>query len=284
MKYIPVHVEENFNVSKGSAWWYGARIFLRVVLVGIVFYAFLGMVVDFFVPFIPVKWERAFAGPIVSQVLEAGEGSSKYDNEKIQDILDLVVKQLPQEQRRDLNVKVVKGKDANALALPGGYIIVYSALMDKVQSENELAMILAHEVGHFVHRDHLRGLGRSFLFYLVTVFAFGGNNPTTKIFLNSSGVARNNYSRAQEKAADDFALNVLNKMYGHVGGATDFFVRLSKEESLGALANYLSTHPSSKSRVERLDKQIKELGYKLEKVSPAFWKKTSKQIRAEKEN
>ena len=45
----------------------------------------------------------------------------------------------------------------NAVALPGGNIVVFAGLLKEIKSENELAMILGHELGHFAHRDHLRG-------------------------------------------------------------------------------------------------------------------------------
>ena len=48
----------------------------------------------------------------------------------------------------------------NAFALPGGWIGVTTGLLAEVDSENELAFVLGHEIGHFRNRDHLKGLGR----------------------------------------------------------------------------------------------------------------------------
>jgi Zn-dependent protease with chaperone function len=48
----------------------------------------------------------------------------------------------------------------NAVALPGGNIIVFKGLLTELKSENEVAMILAHELGHYAHRDHLHGIGQ----------------------------------------------------------------------------------------------------------------------------
>ncbi|MCA9771470.1 MAG: M48 family metallopeptidase, partial [Myxococcales bacterium] len=58
-------------------------------------------------------------------------------------------------------VSVIDAPEPNAMAMPGGRILVTQGLLDRVESENELASVLGHELGHFHGRDHLRGLGRS---------------------------------------------------------------------------------------------------------------------------
>src|SRR4030095_7690097 len=55
---------------------------------------------------------------------------------------------------------VLDEPDPNALALPRGTILVARGLRARVASENELAQVLGHELGHYRARDHLRGLGR----------------------------------------------------------------------------------------------------------------------------
>ena len=61
---------------------------------------------------------------------------------------------------RPFHVYVTEVDDINAIALPGSNIIVFSGLLQNIQSENELVMVLGHELGHYAHKDHLRGLGR----------------------------------------------------------------------------------------------------------------------------
>ncbi len=132
-------------------------------------------------------------------------------------------------------------------------------------------MILAHELGHFAARDHLRGLGRSFLFFIVSSALLGGDSSSSKAFMNSSGILQNNYSRVQEYAADRFALEILVKKYGHAGGAVDFFKRLAAEETLPQLVHYLSTHPASEKRIAALNKISAEKQFQQKDVLPVFW-------------
>jgi predicted Zn-dependent protease len=277
MKYVAKIVDEEDNYSQDSEWWYGIRIFVRLILVVLAVYMFLGIVVDFFVPFIPVSWEDSLSGPIMAEVKKSQQPSEKYSGQKIQQLLDKIAKNLDKEHKRNFTVLVVAKKETNALALPGGNIVLYTQLLGEIESENELAMILAHELGHFAHRDHLRGLGRSFLFFMVSTVFLGNSNSAVRSLMNSSGILTNTYSRSQERKADEFALQLLVKTYGHAGGALDFFKKLQGKEQLPELAHYLSTHPAAKYRIKTLNNLIKSQGYKVAETLPVFWRKAEVQ-------
>ncbi len=270
MKYVAKYIEENENISEPAEFSYGVRVVFRVILLFFAVYLALGLIVDFAVPYIPPAWEDSLAGPIMKEICAAGSRSQKFQPARMQQLLDSL-SGLMEGDRRKFYISVVDKDETNALALPGGHIVVYSQLLEQISSENELAMILAHELGHFAARDHLRGLGRSFLFFIVTNFAFGGQSESVKQFMNSSGILQNNYSRQQEFAADKYALNLLVKKYGHAGGATDFFKRLAEKEKLPQLAQYLSTHPASQTRIKALEQLISDNAYTIRQTSPPFW-------------
>jgi Zn-dependent protease with chaperone function len=67
-----------------------------------------------------------------------------------------------------LRVAVVRRPEANAIALPGGRVYVFEGLVDKAENADELAGVIAHEIGHIAHRDGVRAVmqaaGLSFLF------------------------------------------------------------------------------------------------------------------------
>ncbi len=275
MKYVARYVEENENVTESAGFSYGMRIIFRVVLLFLAVYLALGLIVDFAVPYIPPAWEDSLAAPIMNEVHAGSQRSEKFQTERIQNLLDSLAA-IMDGPRRSFHVSVIEKNETNALALPGGHIVIYSQLLEQVTSENELAMILAHELGHFAARDHLRGLGRSFLFFIVANFAFGGQGDSVRQFMNSSGILQNNYSRQQEFAADRYALAMLVKKYGHAGGAVDFFKRLAEKETLPQLVHYLSTHPASEKRVAELNRLIAEQGYKIDQTLPVFWPQAEK--------
>lgn len=148
-----------------------------------------------------------------------------------------------------LKVAVMKEIDSNAFAYPNGTIVIFEGLLKTIKSENALAFVLAHEVGHYAHRDHFK-----------TMLELGLYSILGSVFDNMmtipSAAVQAHFSQNIETAADLYALGVLYKKYGHVGGATEFFSSIQHNET-EALALFQS-HPLSKKRIEALRAFIKE--------------------------
>jgi len=196
-----------------------------------------------------------------------------------QDVLNLLLDRLethlPEDQRtwkddetRDYQVIYVPDETVNALAIPGDRVIIYKGLLAEVDSENELMMVLGHELGHFANRDHLRGLSRGLLVQLSVSAFLGDFGSLGAIASNSiSSLSNAQFSQKQETQADEIGLTLLTKEFGHAAGATDFFARLeAKEKQLPNLA-ILASHPPSKARVRKLEALIKERDYAVEEKS-----------------
>ena len=155
--------------------------------------------------------------------------------------------------------------------MPGDVIIIYQGLLEKMDSENELVMVLGHEIGHFAHRDHLRGLGNTILIQLLLSFFFDWGNIADYSINITNHILNAQYSQTQEINADQFGLDLLNKYYGHVAGATDFFSKLEAENQGNQQIAFLSSHPLPKKRVQKLKRLIKTKDYRVgEKVSLNF--------------
>jgi len=169
-----------------------------------------------------------------------------------------------------LSIGVLDEPDPNALALPGGTILVTSGLLERVASENELALVLGHELGHYRARDHLRGLGRGLATGLV-LGALGDSGELVSGLGEFAGaLAERGFDRHQESRADAFGLALVHAEYGHVAGAGDFFARLSQEQRGGApaagrrLAGYFETHPLHADRVAALAEEATSHGWATE--------------------
>jgi len=226
-------------------------------------YFTLGFAVDLIVPRISPETEYQMASYFFRQK------SDKAVSEKtrmVQDLADRMRKcsEIPY----DLTVHVSESDQFNAMALPGGNILVFSKLLEKVESENELAFVLAHEMGHFANRDHLRGLGRSLVFMAISAVLFGGDSWVGALLGQSLNITEMSFSRKQETGADEYALNVLNCAYGHVGGSIDFFRKLGKYESKDIMPHYFSTHPESRKRISHLKKYGHSKGFSDGPVRP----------------
>ncbi len=167
-----------------------------------------------------------------------------------------------------LQIRVAKEKELNAFAYPGGYIIVFSKLIKTSKSQNSLAFVLAHEIGHFKNRDHLRAVGKSALMSIL--FSVFTNGDTSALFSYINGIIQNQYSQNHESQADGVALDILHCYYGHVGGADEFFKQIQKDENANIL-DYFSTHPPTKQRIDKLHELSLEKGYESKQTLP-MWK------------
>lgn len=171
----------------------------------------------------------------------------------------------------DFRVEIDDADRANAMALPGGLIVVTEGLLGQVESENELAFVLGHELGHFRNRDHLRALGRGVVLSLF--FAVVTGSDVAGLGIKATDVTLRGFSRKQEARADEFGLAIVQSLYGHVGQASRLFERWNEENDRASqLVGYLSTHPQPGDRVENL-RAIAELeGWQTDgAITPLKW-------------
>ena len=263
MKFTPKYIDENVNVSKihplaELAWLVGG-----MLLLALVFYLVLGVTADLAVAKIPIKAE-VWLGEHFVDSFEANEDEAL--QRRLQTLLDDLPAESPLHQYT-FTVQLVKNEEVNALALPGGHIVVFSGLVEQAESENELAMVLAHELGHFAHRDHLKRLGRGLGLTVAAMLVFGEDSAISRLVSNLFLVTESSYSRQQEADADRFGLELLVNSYGHAGGAIDFFARVGKKA--GRRAPYwLASHPHPDARIVELQSLIGEKGYPVERITP----------------
>lgn len=168
----------------------------------------------------------------------------------------------PTRSQRNYQILYFDEPTVNAAAIPGDRILVYRGLLEQAESENELMMVLGHELGHFANRDHLRGLGNALLYQIAFSSLFGDMGSILGAGASlAESVGRAQFSQQQETQADEVGLRLLYQHYGHVAGATEFFDRMSKK-NLPDLP-WLASHPAPKSRVDHLQQQIRDRQYPM---------------------
>lgn len=257
MKYTPKELKENVNISRTSPIREFFLLLGGVLGVILIVYIALGFAVDIVVTKLSPEIEQSL-GRLYSKIYENTEETTT--GIQLQEILDGLAKELPKGELQ-YKVHLVANSLINAMALPGGNIVVFSGLIKEVKSENELAFVLAHELGHFANRDHLRGLGRRLVLLTISIALLGRDSSAANFLMNSLLNVEMKFSQHQEKMADLWALDLLNRRYGHVSGATDFFEKMSKKEKKGRILYYFATHPYPENRVKTLEEQIREKGY-----------------------
>ena len=265
MKYTAKELKENVNVSKTSPLKDVVILSMEMLGLFVLIYLALGFSIDAMVTHLPQDAEHRLSTLFVHHLVDKPPMPTE---QSLQTFLERLITVLPQESQKKYQVHVVLSKQTNALALPGGHIVILSGLLKELQSENELAFVLGHEVGHFVNRDHLRRLGRGLVLSTVSIFLTGLDSNLTQFLMRSLVGIELKFSREQELKADLQALELLNKYYGHVAGATDFFERIATKNSHSRLSYYFATHPYPQERVIALQEKIQKNNYLLrEKIA-----------------
>ncbi|MGL4637593.1 MAG: M48 family metallopeptidase [Beijerinckiaceae bacterium] len=168
-----------------------------------------------------------------------------------------------------VNVRVIDTGVQNAFALPGGTIFLLRGLIEKAESVDEVAGVLAHELGHVANRDSMRGVihagGISFLVGTL----LGDFTGAGAIVIASKFLLGNRYSRENESQADAFAIEVMTKAGGDVKALGRFLQRVAKTPGERQMELLLS-HPVTDDRVAEIERQAPR-GETRPILSPAEW-------------
>ena len=172
-----------------------------------------------------------------------------------------------QDRSYRLRLTVLDHDMVNALALPGGQIIILRGFLEQAESAAELAGVLGHEIGHVEARDPtrlaLRAAGSAGILSLI----FGDMSGGLVLGLASSQVLSASYTRAAEAMADDYAFALMEKTGIGSAGLAAFFDRIDGMD--GNLPDYLSSHPASEGRALRARQA--DIAAKVEALSAADW-------------
>jgi Zn-dependent protease with chaperone function len=252
---VPQETAEN---SRGSSsrkqFWVNSGL---VIAFFAVLYFSLGWIAEGVIHFMRLSWDNrlSFSAPL------DWTGSDTVPDE-VRQLFEKV--RAGSESTRKYHLYVIPDSDLNAYAFPGGHIALTSGLMELIDSEEALAFVIAHEIGHFEHRHMLKKMSRAVVFGFTKAVLFG-QDPALGLLDRAEGLAGLGYSRRQEEQADEFALSCLNRTYGHVGGATTFFEQIENREWALQL---LQTHPLPRSRIKRLGAMIQKKHFEVKPVTP----------------
>jgi Zn-dependent protease with chaperone function len=168
-----------------------------------------------------------------------------------------------------VEIKVVDVAMENAFNLPGGRILLLRGLIEKAQGPDEVAGVLAHELGHMAHRDAMRGLihagGVSFLVGTL----LGDFTGAGALIIASKFLLGSRYSRENESQADDFAIEIMTKAGGDVKALASFLNRVARAPGERQMELLLS-HPVTADRVATIERQA-PAGPRQPLLSAAEW-------------
>jgi Zn-dependent protease with chaperone function len=260
-------------------------------ILAVVFFG-IPLAADRLAPLVPERFEKRLGETVERQVRSLFDGSVCTDAAG-QAAFNVLIGKLKQagniEATLDAQVLRTKVPVSNALALPGGKIYLLDGLLQKAENADEIAGVLAHELGHIQHRDNMRRLiqtgGTSYLVGLLFGDIMGGS---AVIFVSKS-LLDASHSREAELHADAFAIDVMQRLGRSAQPMGEFLVRITdkprpiaksdvktdaKPDSKAAArpgTNIFASHPLSADRLERM-KQADRPATGAELLTPAQWR------------
>ena len=191
-------------------------------------------------PMVPESWERqigaAMIGDFGNRICSTPEGDAA-----LAKLLDAVDPSETQVRAGIANIDMV-----NAVALPGGQVLLFDGLIQQAETPAELAGVLGHEVGHVRERHVMTALLRQFGLSVLLAGANSGIGDT------AFGLASMGYSRDAEREADAFARARMAESNVSPLGAADFFERMAEKhgdrEGNNTVLGWIASHPSAGER------------------------------------
>jgi Zn-dependent protease with chaperone function len=240
------------------AWSFGATASLLLV-------AWFGVpaIAERLAPLLPAAVERKLGDAVDMQVrgmLDPRHSGTAFDCGKTASempgraALDKIMRRLESSAALPfvLRTDVVRRDEANAIALPGGRVYVFRGLIDKAGNADEVAGVIAHEIGHIAHRDGtkamLQGAGLSFMFGMLLGDFVGGG----AVVLAAKTVLQSSYTRDAETAADIYGAELMNKSGGDARALATILDKIGGATEPGM--KILLDHPETKARVAAINK------------------------------
>jgi predicted Zn-dependent protease len=167
------------------------------------------------------------------------------------------------DSRYTFRVQVVDSPIVNAFAAPGGYVVIFRGLIAKAQSADEVAGVLAHEMGHVIERHSTEGLIRQIGMRVLVGAMIGDASGIGSTAADvGTQLASLSYGRAAEREADRVGLMMLNAADIRGTGLANFFQRLAGKDGDGdsRLFRYFATHPPSSERAREVASRAAGIG------------------------
>lgn len=277
MQYENRQAPEGINVTPHNPFLH----FLKLLAVVLVIIALVLVLVNLagsrLARTVPFEYEQKLMGLVDHDFAEGsdgvkvnGDGSSEMQA-YLNELARKIGANLPVPDGIDITVHYNADNVFNAFATLGGNVVFYRELLSRMPHENALAMVVAHELAHVVHRDPIAGIGST----LASVIAMGqmtgfGSDASSRLLKIPGVLTGLSFSRDMESAADRAALTAMAKTYGHVAGADELFKIFHRERerrggdpaSWGG--SFVSTHPQDLDRVDAIARMAKENDWAME--------------------
>jgi predicted Zn-dependent protease len=168
-----------------------------------------------------------------------------------------------------IKVTVLRVREVNAFAIPGGNIVIHTGLLDKMESYDELVALLGHEASHINERHTTRSILKEVSTKLFLIFFMDVSQVGGILLLNADKLRGLSYSRSLETEADEKGLEIMQRNRVDVNGMVKMFERLKEADTTGTM-EFLNTHPVTDKRIRYTKKNIEKLKQTNVAVDPVL--------------
>lgn len=247
-------VDDNTPGRRGVAAIVGWSLAATASIVAVVLFG-LPLIADRLTPLVPEAFERRL-GEVADSQVKTLFNAKTCDDAAGQKAFAKLVTAIRESAGLDTSVQsgVLSTSVPNAFALPGGKVYLFSGLLAKAENADELAGVLAHELGHLKHRDNMRGLihdgATSFLIGLL----FGDITGSSALIFASRTMVTTSHTREAEHDADTFAIDVMHRLGRPAKPTGELLFRVTGKEG-GKGLSIMSSHPLTEDRLARMSRE-----------------------------
>ena len=203
---------------------------------------------DAFVPNIPVSWEEKLGEKAFEAMFRKKPPAP---SPQMQNALDEITQRLlapVEDQPYNFRIYIHPDKTFNAMALPGGIVVVFQGLIDHTESPEELAGVLAHEFQHVLQRHPTRNLARQIALSVVLAMIVGDTGNVMGLILEMAGqLGGLNYTRKMEIEADEKGMQMMLEAGVDPQGMISIFEKLTQQNNLKVFDAHKKNPPNKKS-------------------------------------
>jgi beta-barrel assembly-enhancing protease len=229
---------------------------------------------------VPMSWEDGYGRDAIDKL--RSEGELLDDTNQIAQLTELaqpLIKVLP-ENRRNLKFYIRNDSFPNAFALPGGYVVVHTGLLQMTDTPEQLLGVLAHEIAHETQRHMIRRkIASAGPLMIFGVFLHSRSGAGRLLALGSGLMIFQGFSQEYETEADEVGWKYLVEANIDPRGMIQTFQKLkAAEDRMGfshLMPEALASHPALAKRIARLEGKWKKLDRKsgFLELTPVSWPK-----------
>jgi len=221
---------------------------------------------DFLAAYVPASWEERLGLAVTEQLAPPEIRCADGELTRALDQIASTLLAAEQEVPYTFHIAVADLPVVNAFAGPGGHIVILRGLLQKTETPEELAGVLAHEMQHILQRHPTRAVLRE-MSTSGLIAVLSGNAEAARDLLQAAGtLGELRYSRRDEAAADRAGIRMLQAAQIRSDGLIEFLGQMEGGNPL----QYFSTHPNTSERIQELRALAAQAQYTPQELLPGY--------------